>query len=446
MSPRIALLSLSLFLLALFGCSRQPDNILLTPLALPTPTPVPPTETPLPLPPTWTPSPTPQLACGQVVGNAARAAASRCQGMALGEACLASPRAALVPLAGAAVPGFAAPGDRAPLAAVSRVGTFPFDPAAAAWGLALLRVPADPPGQSVTVALFGEALVSDAGDGSAPFHSMRVQTGGPPACDSAPLPGVLLQNATGQPASLTVNGLAVQFVGTLLVRAQGGGEMRLAVLQGQAETTADDGAPLRAPAGTELRAPLAGADGYQVAAPLRLEPLSAPTAFLPLPALPQAVAIGPPLQATRPGPSVDIVALPSPTVEPSPTPYAPFYGTPPSGAYLFFRGRRIEEGNTVTGVVPQGGQEVWVFEPQGVGPDSYDFFEVTALSDWDPVLTIESATWGVYEEDFNASDGPIEAFAAPLAGSGGNWRIIIRDALGGGGGYTLRYDCQGPCS
>ena len=452
MPARYALPGLILLLVLLVGCAPTPDAALLTPLALPTVTPSAtslPTETPAAFPPTWTPSPSPAPTCGQIVSGAAEAAPDLCGGMALGEACFAAPRAGLSVRPGAAIPAFAAPGDRAPLALAARLDTLAFDPPTNTWGLAALRVQAGSPGQSVYVVMYGEATIFDTGDGLAPFQHMAVHTGfADPQCASAPLPGVLIQSEGGTPADLVINGLPLRFSGTLLVRAQGQGNMTITVLAGQAESITLDGTPFTAPAGTAIHSPLGGDSGFVALGPVTLEPMeTAEMAFLPLVALPLPVGIGPAVFATESGPSGDIIALPpTETPIPSDTPAAPFYGTPPGGVYLTFSGKRITAGSTVTGVVPEGGRDRWVFTPVGVGPDSFDYFEVTALgTGWDPVLTIESATWGVYEADYNPSDSNIEVYSASLAGSGGDWRITIRDANGGGGGYTLRYVCRGAC-
>jgi hypothetical protein len=320
----------------------------------------------------------------------------------------------------------------------------------------VLKVQADPPGvapgQWVTAVMVGDVTVADTGRGTAAFQAMIVRTGDEDVqCGGAPLPSVLLQNTTGQDAELTVNGLDVRFTGTVLVRAQAGGQMRLVVLNGQAQGSIPDGSPLTAPGGGEIHASLGGTDGFEAQEPLALEPFdSGQLAYLPLVALPQAVAIGPAIQRTAvsqagetPGGGWGGISL-GPTDTPTPTPAVPFQGTPPNGIRTY-TGRRITPGQTVTGSVPPNGSDRWVFEPVGVGPDSFDYFEVQALGGWDPVLTIESATWGVYEGDYDSSPGDVEVYAASLAGSGGDWRIVIRDSQGGGGGYILRYVCQGPC-
>jgi hypothetical protein len=454
MPSRIVLLCLSLVLLtALVGCGGGAEPAAIpTVAALPTITPIQPTNTPV-LPPTWTPAPTAVLTCDRLIAQTAQSAQRVCADLETGQACFVADRAGLTLRPVNDAPAFAAPGDRINQTLFSRIDTTAYDPLSSTWGMALLNVQADPPGvasgQWVMVALYGEATVFDAGNGTAPFQSMNIHTGfADPQCAEAPLPGVLIQNPTGVEAEVTINGLPVRFDGTLFVRAQGQGSMVIAVLSRSAQVTAD-GIPLTAPAGTELHTFLGGEDGYTISAPVTLEPLDTTrTAFLPLVALPRAVAVGPPVLETRaPDNNPDMVATPVlDTPTPTATSVLPFEGTPPGGAFLTYGGKRLDVlGNVVTGTVPENGSDSWVFTPHGLGPDSFDYFEVTAFGEWDPVLTIESATWGPYETDYDGSPSEVEVYAASLAGSGGDWRIVIRDTLGRGGAYTIRYTCQGPC-
>ncbi len=417
-----------------------------------------PTHTPVGLPPTWTPSPTPLPSCDAVIGDAAAAAGTACLGAGIGEACLVAGPARVDPASDEAPPVFAGSGDRMALGQARSLTTAAYDAAGATYGVALLKVQADPPsvapGQWITAVQYGDVTVGDTFQGTTPFQNMTVRTGfEDPLCGRAPLPAVLYQNATGQDAELTINGLVVRFVGTMLVRAQANGQMHLVVLVGQARAQlGSDGAALTAPGGGEIHTPLGGDLGLTALGPLTLHALNTQqVAFLPLAALPAAVAVGPSIQVSEviaanntPVDEGDPEISLGPTEEPSATPAVPFQGTPenPNQTYS---GKRITPGQTVVGTVPANGRDRWVFEPVGIGPDSFDSFEVVAIGGWDPVITIESATWGVYEADYDTSPGDVEVYTASLAGSGGDWRLVIRDSQGRGGGYQLRYICQGPC-
>lgn len=442
------LLGLSLFI-ALTGCAGASVPVAIpTVAALPTSTPRPPTATPPP--PTWTPQPTAPPDCGQVVAETGHAASTFCGGISAGTACLVASSAQVIQASGESVP-FGEPGTTALLNTFQRIDTAAYDPARSSWGMAALNIatsaPGGEPGSAVTAILFGETALFDASGGAAPFQQIYLHTGWVDGqCDLAPLPGVLFQSAAGT-AWLTINGLPVQFDGSLLVRAQASDQMWITVLRGAAQATLSDGTLLDAPAGGTIQTPLGGDNGYLTIGPLTLQPLEpAQMTYLPLVALPRVAAVAPPLRPTDDGPSaLEALATFAVTQEPSPTPSGPFEGTPPGGIYLTYGGDSIQPGTTVTGSVPPGGTAVWAFIPAGLAPDSYDNFEVEALSEWDPMITLESATWGMYIENKNNSDSTVENFIAPLAGSGGGWRIIISDANGSGGTYRLRYICRGPC-
>ena len=450
MSLRKLLILFGLIALLAAGCRPQAAPAAIpTVAALPTPTPVPPTATYLP--PTWTPAPSPTPACDRMISGAVQNTGTVCGGMAVGEVCLVAAQAAVVPQDPGVRLAFGTPGDRVSLSLLSRIETSAYDPASATWGLLRFQIAANAPGisadQTVTGLLFGQAIMLDGGDGGTPFQSLLLQTGfADSQCASAPRPGALFQSVGAQAADLKINGLTIRFDGTLVARAVGGQSLSVGVLAGSAQTTAADGTTLQALPGTALEAPLDPAGMVQLAA-LEIHPLDTTlTGFLPLTALPRPVAIGPAVLPTQVLPTQPALTLqPTITRQPSETPPVPFAGTPPNGVQAY-DGQRIVPGQTVTGSIRAGGSEAWVFSPVGTGPDFYDAFEVTAFGGWDPVLTIESATWGVYVQDYDASVGDVEAYTASLAGSGGDWRIVIRGKDDAGGGYTLRYICQGPCA
>ena len=316
--------------------------------------------------------------------------------------------------------------------------------------LSVATLPGARPDQAAGLLLYGDATVVDIGGGSAPFQNLVVLTGLPdPYCAAGPLPGVILQTPSGMTTDHLINGVLVRLRGTLLIRAPAQATMELALLSGRAEVSTADGG-IEMPAGTQVYTVLGGESGFEPVGPLTLQPLSeANRAALPLSALPRAVAVSLPLAATAEpvqATAVTFVLPPTRTPIPTATPLVPFVGTPPGGVYLTFSGKRLEPGSTATGSVPAGGSDSWVFTPRGLAPASADAFTVTALGDWDPILTIESATWGLYVPEYDTAADRMELYLASLAGSGGDWRITIRDADGGGGNYTIRYTCVGACS
>lgn len=406
--------------------------------------------------PTWTPVPTEALSCSALIDQTKGVAQQVCGDTAAGEACLVSPGAALSAREVSGLPSFAVAGDRVRQTLFNRITTAPYDAAAGTWGMALLRSSDRPdagPYEATTALLYGDATVFDVGSAEGPFRSIYVLTGGAdPWCDAGPLPGVLLQSGVGLADTLRINTLEVRFQGTLLVRVPTQAWMELAVLAGRAEITTVDGG-IFLEEGSQYFSLLGGDFGYTPIGIPQVQPLSDENRnALPLVALPRTVAVSVPVRPTvdtlnqiaTATPTYDIPATITPS--PTPTPFVPFEGqTAPGGVYLTFEGKRIEVGGTVSSAVPVGGSDRWVFTPRGYGPNSADAFEIIAVGTWDPIITIESATFGVYEPEYDGSEGQFESYRASLAGSGGDWRITIRDADGGGGPYTIRYSCLGPC-
>ena len=456
MKARMILPVLSLILLA--GCASGPTlQVIPTAAVLPSVTPEiikPPTASPLP--PTLTPQPTTPLTCSQQIVQTTGRAQSLCGNTSTGEACLVSSGITQGMRAEGDAPPLFAAGDRAALARFNRLSTAPYDAAAGTWGMAVLRTsqrPDSAPYEATTLLLYGDTTVFDVGGAEGPFRSIYVLTGGDdPWCDGGPLPGLLLQNGIGLADTLTINTVQVRFSGTVLVRVPAQAWMEIAVLNGQAEIVTPEGG-IALQGGSQYWTLLGGDFGYEPVGAPQVQPLNeANRLALPLAALPRTVAISAAAlptvdtfnQTVTPIPTFNIPATVTPV--PSPTPAVPFQGqTAPGGVYLSYEGQRIAVGDRLNSAIPAGGGESWVFTPSGYGPDSVDSFEIQAVGDWDPVVKVESATFGLYEPEYDGSAGPVEIYRASLAGSGGDWRITIRDADGGGGAYTIRYLCLGPC-
>ncbi|MBN2470525.1 MAG: hypothetical protein JXN59_07365 [Anaerolineae bacterium] len=461
MKARLILPLVGLVLAGLLaGCTTEPAAVLVIPsaAALPSVTPAPPTEPPTITspPPTQTPEPIAALSCSERITQATGLALQLCGNTRTDEACLISPGITLGQRAPDSAPALTTPGSRAALVTLARIATGPFDAAAGTWGMALLRTAAQPdaaPFEATTMLLYGDTTVFDAGSVEGPFRSIAVLTGGTdPWCGGGPLPGLLLQNGIGLADTLTINTVQVRFSGTVLVRVPTQAWMEIAVLDGQAEIITPDGG-IALLGGMQYFTLLGGDSGFEPVGRPQIQPLSSTNrTALPLAALPRLPSISAPAlptvdtlnQTITPSPTYNIPPTLTPTL--TVTPLQPFAGqNPPGGVYLTFEGKRIEAGDRLNSMVPAGGSDRWVFTPRGYGPLSADSFEVQAVGDWNPMLSVESATFGVYESLVDRAEGPLEIYRASLAGSGGDWRITIRDATGGGGAYTISYRCLGPC-
>jgi hypothetical protein len=87
------------------------------------------------------------------------------------------------------------------------------------WGVALMslqaNLPNTLPGQNVTVLLFGNVEFEPANDSMQAFYFSGGM--GQPSCNEAP-DGIILQSPEGQTASLTINGVRVEFGSTILLQ------------------------------------------------------------------------------------------------------------------------------------------------------------------------------------------------------------------------------------
>lgn len=121
---------------------------------------------------------------------------------------------------------------------------------------------------------------------------------GNPQCAEAPADGILLQTPAGAGrVSLVVNGLFIEVGSTVYLRAQAGGAMTVAVLEGEARATLN-GRTAIAPAGTQIRVGLDAAGS--ATGDLVVEVYTAAAvAALPVQLLPETVSIAAPLTAAE---------------------------------------------------------------------------------------------------------------------------------------------------
>ncbi len=145
-----------------------------------------------------------------------------------------------------------------------------------------------------------------------PFQVFDVQTGADDAwCDRAPQSGLLIQtpNVRTQ-VHLTVNGADLSLAGTIFVQTQADGRLRISVLDGQIEVSAQ-GETRFVPAGAQTDLPSSGAP--TPAAPYDLGPLAA----LPVNNLPYRLTLPAPLDQAA------LDALVAAHFAPTPTPVSP---------------------------------------------------------------------------------------------------------------------------
>ncbi len=185
-------------------------------------------------------------ACPALLETALATASESCGGLGRNRACYGYTRVLAEPRRGAAIT-FAAPGDLAALADITRLQTSALNVDTGEWGVALLSVQADLPdtlpGQNVTFVLFGEAELRAAPDPTAaypaPMQAFYLTTGlGQAPCQEAPRDGLLIQAPGETTVHFLINGVEVEVGSTALLRTQEDDTLSINTLAGTITVTA----------------------------------------------------------------------------------------------------------------------------------------------------------------------------------------------------------------
>lgn len=175
------------------------------------------------------------------------------------------------------VPGSAArfdqPGSTIPIDILERFIAFPLDVQKNDWGVGVFRLeanlPGTLPGQLVTMLVFGNTSLQNAGGDMQAFYFTSGLGG--IKCDEVPFDGILVRMAEGAGLAFKANGADVTLSGSSLLQAAAHDSMTVAMLSGTGRVNAL-GREQDLDAGETVTVPLGGADGMQAN-----EPPSAPT-------------------------------------------------------------------------------------------------------------------------------------------------------------------------
>jgi hypothetical protein len=179
--------------------------------------------------------------CPTIVQSAVEVLANDCAGMERNQACYGNGEIISVAQPDAAL-SFEAPGDIDDLANFESMALSPLDEDSGAWGVALLQVQADLPdtlpGQNVSVLLFGDVEITNAGEAMEAFY---FRSGvGMADCAEAP-DGIVIQTPEGAGmVSLTINSVEIELGSTAYITAEPEGLLTFALLEGEADVTAID--------------------------------------------------------------------------------------------------------------------------------------------------------------------------------------------------------------
>lgn len=234
---RALMLLLAFFSLVMSACS---------PAEVPT-TAAPTTAAPITAAPTSTPTETTLVddpLCPEIVQEALNLIDTLCSGTARNEICYGHEALSVQLMGGIDAVDFDRAGDRLALESLVSIQLSPLDIETGNWGLALLQLQADLPdtipGQNVSFLMFGDVQLENAGieNGAQSFY---FETGiGESQCQQAPESGTLVRTPAGSTeVSFRINNVDIQFNDTIYLRAPEGDAFEVAVLEGQAEVSAE---------------------------------------------------------------------------------------------------------------------------------------------------------------------------------------------------------------
>lgn len=184
-----------------------------------------------------------QEQCPIIVQTAVDVLAEDCTDLERNQACYGNGEIVALAQPGATLT-FDAPGDVDDLADFESLQLSALDEEAGTWGVALMLVqanlPETLPGQNVTMLLFGDVQITNAGDALEAFYFR----GGVGTADCAQAPdGILIQTPEDAgTVNLTVNDVQIELGSTAYLTAEAEGLLTFALLEGESTLTVDDAA------------------------------------------------------------------------------------------------------------------------------------------------------------------------------------------------------------
>jgi hypothetical protein len=166
-------------------------------------------------------------------------------------------------------------GDIANISQIRSISTAPLDEEKGIWGLSLLKLqanlPDSLPGQNVTFLVFGNTHVDNT---SGDMRSFYFTSGlGVPSCKEAPKDSIVVKSPDHMQVTFNANGTKITIASTIVLRAEKGNKMTVALVEGRANVTTPQGSQDLKP-GQQVTVQLGGDTGLAPVAPP-----SAPTEF-----------------------------------------------------------------------------------------------------------------------------------------------------------------------
>src|SRR4051812_37175893 len=161
-------------------------------------------------------------------------------------------------------------GDITNISEIHSLSTAPLDEQNGIWGLTLLKMqanlPDSLPGQNVTFLVFGNTHIDNT---SGDMRSFYFTSGlGASSCKEAPTDSIIVKSPNHMKVTFNANGTQITIASTVVLRAEKGNQMTVALVEGHAHITTPQGS-LNLKPGQQVSVLLGGQDG--------LTPVSAPS-------------------------------------------------------------------------------------------------------------------------------------------------------------------------
>jgi hypothetical protein len=205
--------------------------------------------------------------CQVILTKAMETLQSTCQKVGRNKACYGNSLVQAEPVPSASLK-FSTVGDVANISDIRSITTAPLDAEKGVWGLSLLKLqanlPDSLPGQNVTFLVFGNTLIDNiSGDMSTFYFTSGI---GLPTCKEAPKDSIVVKSPNHMQVTFTANGTKITIASTIVLRAEKGNKMTVALVEGHANVTIPQGSQDLKP-GQELTVPLGSVTGLVPVAP-----------------------------------------------------------------------------------------------------------------------------------------------------------------------------------
>lgn len=215
--------------------------------------------------------------CQVLIDKAIQASGDYCDDTGSNNACYGNTtiKAELAP---ASARRFSERGDIVSINELRRLSASPLNLENSEWGIAVFKLmanlPRSLPGETVTMVVFGNALLDNASGDSESLESFYFSSElGQIACEKVPFDGLMITSPDGSGIRFNINGSELTLMGTASIRAVRNGQMEVSVYRGSARIVAN-GQEQYVGAGASSSVQLGGEDGVSsISAPSDPEPL-----------------------------------------------------------------------------------------------------------------------------------------------------------------------------